>query len=71
MHPHLPHKLRLTCVDNDQAFVPAFVRQTAGVLSPTTVQVKSVLFCFEDMNQYIPQAIHKLVSMSSFWNFIC
>lgn len=63
VEPHLD-KYRLVCVDNDHAFVPAVGRQTPEDAQDQTkqlvVQVKSVLYCLDQMNEEIPASIKKL-----------
>ncbi|MBW8310331.1 MAG: hypothetical protein K0M45_11985, partial [Candidatus Paracaedibacteraceae bacterium] len=57
--PHQPDLYRLASPDNDQGLVPAFVKPKPkeGLLSKKpeiVVQVKTVLYCLDLMNQPIP-----------------
>ncbi|MBA3814375.1 MAG: hypothetical protein H0X26_07805 [Alphaproteobacteria bacterium] len=53
-HPTKPHKYRIVGIDNDQAFVPAIVKEKpdtatfTGKIRPIA-QVKTVLYCLDQM----------------------
>lgn len=63
-HPLIPGKYRLVCVDNDHAFVPAVGREipedSQDQQKRLVVQVKSVLYCLDQMKEEIPASIKKL-----------
>lgn len=54
---------RLSCPDNDHAFVPAFVKSKpapGSVFTKPVVQVKTILYCLDLMNRPVPQATRDL-----------
>jgi len=63
-HPILRDKYRLVCIDNDQAFVSAFVREKpleGGLFTKalSTVQVKTILYCLDEMKQPVSQTVRE------------
>ncbi|MEN8236243.1 MAG: hypothetical protein ABFQ95_01645 [Pseudomonadota bacterium] len=64
-HPTKPGKYRVVGVDNDHAFVPAIVRETAQKTFWTrrvipVAQVKTILYCFGLMSKPVPTAMRQL-----------
>lgn len=63
-HPIQRDKYRIVGVDNDHAFVPAIAREEdekneapgAGPVK-ASVQVKSILYCLDQMNYYLPHSV--------------
>ncbi len=60
-HPTQQGTFRLVCVDNDHAFVPAVVKEKPDRGSKTVVQVKTVLYCLDQMKNPVHSEIRSLL----------
>lgn len=73
-HPFNHNKFQVMCVDNDQAFVPAFVQQSAPSGIPwfrsVIVQVKTVLYCLPQMNKPLPPALRVVIANTNAFEFL-
>lgn len=74
-HPTNSGKYRLIGVDNDHAFVPAIVKEKpgkGGILRPaqTLVQVKTILYCLDQMKKPIHKDIRDIIVLLDIDQFI-
>ncbi|MBW8308179.1 MAG: hypothetical protein K0M45_00810 [Candidatus Paracaedibacteraceae bacterium] len=62
-HPDKPGLYRLSCPDNDHAFVPSFAKakiNRSATPDKTVAQVKTILYCLDNMNEPIPEETRNL-----------
>ena len=61
-HPHYKGKYRLTCIDNDHAFVPAIAREG----DKWAIRVKCILYCLDEMTKNLSTETLRHISEMDF-----